>query len=79
MNPLKASLERHKQELLQLPNVLGVGVGPKVVAGDPTDQMAIKVFVSRKVPVEELKPDECVPASLDGFPTDVEVMGAECA
>lgn len=65
---------RHAEALLRLPNVVGVGVGPKVIAGHATPVMAIKVYVSQKVPRERLPPDACVPAQIEGVPTDVEVQ-----
>lgn len=55
-----------------LPNVVGVGVGPKTVKGNPTGVMAIKVYVSRKLPKEELSESELVPEQIEGIPTDVE-------
>ena len=64
--------KRHGEALLRLPNVVGFGVGPKMVGGKPTDVMALKVYVSRKMPREELKADECVPEEIEGVPTDVE-------
>ncbi len=64
--------ERHGKALLRLPNVIGLGVGPKMVHGKPTPVMALKVYVSRKVPKEQLKRDKCVPEDIEGVPTDVE-------
>ena len=65
---------KHEAMLLALPNVVALGVGPKVIDGRPTDVRAIRVFVSRKVPADQLKPEERIPAELDGVPVDVEEM-----
>ncbi len=66
--------QRHRETLFQYPNVVGVGVGPKLVQGKPTDVMAIKVYVRQKVAPEQLTPEECVPKEIEGIPTDVEIQ-----
>ncbi len=66
INEVKA---RHEAELLDLPNVNGVGIGER--AGKPV----IKVFVTQKVPESALARDERVPASLEGYDVDVEELG----
>lgn len=67
--------ERHREVLSALSNVIGVGVGPKIVDGKPAKAIAIKVYVQRKVTKEQLAEGECVPEELEGVPTDVEEMG----
>lgn len=54
---------RHEDELLDLPNVTGVGIGER--GGKPV----IKVFVTEQVP------ESGVPASLEGYEVDVEEIG----
>lgn len=66
---IKAVREKYEKELMQLPNVTGVGIGEK--AG----KRVIKVFVTRKLPESELKPQEVVPKTLEGCETDVEEIG----
>ena len=56
---------RHEDRLMGLPNVVGVGIGEK--NGKP----AICVLVKRKVPAGELRPDQLVPPTIEGFETDV--------
>lgn len=65
--------ERFEQELLALPNVVGVGIGER--DGKPV----IKVLVTTKVPVADLDPEEVVPSTLHGQPTDVEEVGTVTA
>ncbi|MFP5350584.1 MAG: hypothetical protein ACLGHO_12165 [Gammaproteobacteria bacterium] len=60
---------KYEAQLMQLPNVTGVGIGEK--AG----RAVIKVFVTHKLPESALKPSEVVPKSLDGYATDVEAIG----
>lgn len=59
----------HENQLLELPNVVGVGIGEK--DGKP----AIKVFVNQKVPADSLKPAEIIPKRLEQDDVDVEEIG----
>jgi hypothetical protein len=60
--------------LLVLPGVHAVGVGPKLVGGKSTGELAIKVYLVRKKPHGELTADEVIPAEIDGVKTDVVQM-----
>lgn len=57
-----------EDELLRIPGVTGVDVGPKIVGGRETDTLAIRVYVQRKadVPAEQM-----IPKEIHGVPTDV--------
>jgi hypothetical protein len=57
--------------LLKLPGVHAVGVGLRHVGGRLTEEVVIAVFVDKKKPLEELSPEEIVPAEIDGVKTDV--------
>lgn len=72
---IKAVKNRFKKILFSLPNVVSLGIGPKIRDGNSTGETAIKVFVSKKVDRSKLEAHECVPDDLDGVPTDVEVLG----
>lgn len=61
--------EKYEEQLMRLPNVTGVGIGEK--AG----KEVIKVFVTMKVPLPALKPQEIVPKMLEEYETDVEEIG----
>ena len=74
ISDVKAAKEANADHLRSLPNVRGLGVGHKVRRGVTTGELAIKVYVSRKLPLSTLAPDERIPESLDGIPTDVELM-----
>lgn len=67
--------ERNRDRLMGLPNVVGVGIGRKVVEGRYTDQIAIRVYVTEKVPPERLKNEQRIPEEVDGVPTDVVEAG----
>jgi hypothetical protein len=62
-------VKKYEGQLLQLPNVTGVGIGEK--AG----KVVLKVFVTHKVPESVLQPHEVVPKTLEGWETDVEEIG----
>jgi hypothetical protein len=63
------------QRLLAIPNVVAVGIGPKVVGGQATGEPAIRVFVRRKLPADQVPADELIPPVIDGVLTDVEIGG----
>ncbi len=58
-----------ESRVMQLPNVVGVGIGMR------GERKVIKVFVHRKLPVRDLTPDETIPRSIGGWETDVEEAG----
>lgn len=70
---INASKDKHEEQLMRLPNVTGIGIGEK--AGKPV----IKVFVTHKVSESDLRPQEIVPRSIDGYETDVEEIGVVTA
>ena len=61
----------HVGEIMKLKNVVGAGVGYKVTAVGPTDELSVVVAVERKLPKAQLNPADLVPAELDGVRTDV--------
>lgn len=69
-NMLRAALQEVKAaqeaELLRLPNVVGVGVGVKEQEGERTGELAVVVYVERKVPRSGLSRREVVPKTLRG-------------
>lgn len=64
--------KRHSDALFRLPNVVGLGVGNKVIGNKPTPEISIKVYVSSKLERTKLSTGELIPEKLDGYPTDVE-------
>jgi len=67
--------ETHKEALLDKANVVGVGVGYKVVGGEPTGELSVAVLVREKVPTAQLDPAARVPPQVDGVKTDVVQVG----
>jgi hypothetical protein len=56
-------------------NVVGVGIGEKVVNGLPTGRLAVKVLVKEKKDAADLAPEALTPQTVDGVETDVEESG----
>ena len=67
--------EKYEEELLQRANVMGVGVGLRMRAGEPTDEVVLVVMVTRKVPRAQLAPEDFVPSEIEGVPVDIQEVG----
>jgi len=72
---IKQVKDTHKQEILSKPHVIGVGTGYKVSNGVRTGELCLVTLVRRKMPLAGLSPQEVVPKSLNGVPTDVIEIG----
>src|SRR5687768_11675178 len=66
--------DRVSGEFLRRSGVTGVGIGAKVVAGRPTGQLAVTVFVAEKLPRTALTAAQLLPPDVAGVPTDVLVL-----
>jgi hypothetical protein len=66
---IENAIAKHRDALMRLPNVVGVGIGEK--QGRPV----IKVLVTRKVTAAKLPPHALIPAQIEGYETDVEPIG----
>lgn len=67
--------EAQEHTLLRKRNVVGVGIGKKIVGGKQTDKDCITVMVSQKVPLKALLEDDVVPREIEGVATDVVEVG----
>jgi hypothetical protein len=61
--------DRVEAEILRRPGVIGVDVGFRYVGGRRTDEIAIRVFVTRKL--DDVPNHERIPDQIDGIRTDV--------
>ncbi|HEX4945047.1 MAG TPA: hypothetical protein VFZ34_00095 [Blastocatellia bacterium] len=66
---IKEVKEKHEAALLQLSNVVGVGIGEK------DGQPVLVVLATRKLSRSELSPQDIIPARLDGYEVDVVAIG----
>jgi hypothetical protein len=65
IRPIKEAAE---DDLLKLPNVVGVDIGRKIMGGKETEELAILVLVSSK---EDVPRAQMAPEVIDGVKTDV--------
>lgn len=56
-------------------NVVGVGIGDKVVQARLSGELCVKIYVRKKYPGIEVPARNRIPDALDGIPTDVEEVG----
>ena len=56
-------------------NVVGVGVGNKTAGGKVSDELSVRFFVERKLPLSVLNKAHVLPATIDGIATDVVETG----
>jgi hypothetical protein len=66
---------QHKDALMDMKNVVAVGVGYKVTKGKKTDKLSVIVSVKEKVKQDKLLPNDVVPKTLNAVPTDVVETG----
>ena len=67
--------QRFEAELLNLENVIGVGIGLRQKDGVYTDEVAVVVMVKKKVRPSELAQEDFIPEELDGVLIDVLEVG----
>jgi hypothetical protein len=71
-----SSLEEPSEDpSADLANIVGWGIGEKVVAGRYIGLPAVKVFVAEKLSPDEVSEEALVPEEIDGYSTDVEEVG----
>jgi hypothetical protein len=71
----KALAGRAYAAFKKYPNVHSVGLGGRERKGEPTGELAVRVFVTRKLSPGELGKASVIPAEFEGLPTDVVEMG----
>jgi hypothetical protein len=58
---INADKETPRSELMSKSNVVGVGVGKRSIGGQQTDELALVVMVSEKLPEVQLDKDDLIP------------------
>lgn len=79
------AVELHAQELMDLPYVVGVGVGEHLDQGSGRPEACVKVYLSQPVDLAALPVHQRIPARLEleentnseavTVPTEVEILG----
>jgi hypothetical protein len=68
---VRDSLQNTRQTLLKKRNVVGVGIGYKMVEGKETGELSVICSVKEKVAKAQLAAEDLIPQMLDDIPTDV--------
>lgn len=66
---------RYADMLMQIPHVVGVGVGFTSHGGERSEDVGVIVMVDHKLPSAQLAETELIPRELDGVPVDVQETG----
>lgn len=77
LKQLIEAVNKAKKEFRRKANVLGVGVGFKVKNGKVTNTRSIIVFVSKKMPEDQLCSVDVIPKTYEGMPVDVVELNPE--
>jgi len=75
LEQIRAVKAHYEPMLMRKANVVGVGIGLRQSDNRLTDQLALVVNVTHKVPWEELSQEARIPRNLNGIPVDVQVTG----
>jgi len=75
LSEIRAAKAAHTAVLMDLPNVIGVGIGRQIVNNVQTDELCLAVLVADKIAIEGLPPGALVPSQVNGVPTDVVQVG----
>ena len=71
----QAIKSRYESSLMKKANVVGVGIGLKRKNRQRTNEIALIVMVSKKIPKEQLAPEDLIPSEIEGVPVDVREVG----
>jgi hypothetical protein len=68
---IEREFDRVKDAWLARESVTGMDIGFKMVGGQQTPQLAIRVYVRQKLPPDQVPPRERLPEQVGGVPVDV--------
>jgi hypothetical protein len=68
--------ERYQNYLLNIPHVVGIGIGFATMEGQLTQELSLVVMVDQKLPDEALPPEYRIPKEIEGVRVDVQETGA---
>ena len=75
MKSIYQILQRNRKKILDMDNVVGVGVGYKKKGGEPTEEEAVVIFVNKKVTKGNLRSHQVIPDKIEDTKTDVIEIG----
>jgi len=68
--PIQKVLDKHKKRLMEKANVVSVGIGLKEINGEPIGELALIVYVDKKMSAKELFADDPIE---DNVPVDIQL------
>jgi hypothetical protein len=71
--PIQKTLNKHRKMLMKKANVVNVGIGLKEINGEPIGELALIVYVDKKISAKELFVDDLIEDKLDGVPVDIQL------
>ncbi len=75
MKSIYKALQKNRKRILDMDNVVGVGVGYKEKGGKDTRDESVVVFVKKKVNKEDLRSHQMIPEKVEDSKTDVIEIG----
>ena len=75
LNALQESQSEHESGLLEMQNVVGVGISTKVTDGEDTGEPSLTVFVDQKMDMGSLPKGQRIPKQIGAVTTDVVETG----
>ncbi|WP_028306657.1 hypothetical protein [Desulfitibacter alkalitolerans] len=75
MKNIFKTLQKNRKKLLDMDNVVGVGIGYKEKSGEPTAEESVVVFVKKKVRKGDLRSHQVIPDKIEETKTDVIEIG----
>ena len=72
---VKEIKNKFRDSILEKKNVVGVGIGRKIVDGQVTDELCVKIYVERKTALSRLTAEETIPRAFEAVKTDVVEVG----
>jgi hypothetical protein len=75
MAQASAAQAKYTDELMRKPHVVGVAVGLAKDGEQLTNEVALVVLVDKKIPLDQLAPEDRIPSRLDDVRVDVQEVG----
>jgi hypothetical protein len=72
---IRAVKQAHQERLMRCANVVGVAIGRRKEGGKLTDEAVLVVMVTKKLPPDQLAPEDLLPTEIDGVRVDVQAVG----
>lgn len=68
---IEQEFNRVKDAWMERESVTDMDIGFKMIGGQQTGQLAIRVYVRQKLPIDQIPPRERIPGQVGEIPVDV--------